>query len=155
MDGEEGELTVRALRSEDLERLVRIDRQITGRNRRLWYEGKLQRALAETDVRISLGAEIDGLLVGALLGSLFYGEFGQPEPAAVLDTILVDRNFGGRGVGTAMLEQLLLNLRGLGIERLRTEVSWDERELTGFLARRGFRPLPRFVLEREVGPAAT
>ena len=91
------------------------------------------------------------MLVGAILGSLQYGEFGQPEPVAVLDTILVDKNLGGRGIATAMLDQLLTNLRGLGIEKLRTEISWDERDLGAFLTHRGFHPLPRFVLELEVG----
>lgn len=153
MASQESELTVRTLEGGDLDRLVRMDQQFTGRNRRLWYEGKLRRVLAEADIRISLGAESDGLLVGALLGSLQYGEFGQPEPVAVLDTILVDRSFGGRGIATAMLDQLLLNLRGLGIERLRTEVSWDEQDLARFLAGRGFRPVPRLVLEREVATA--
>ncbi len=144
------DLTVRLLVEKDLSRLVQMDQQLTGRNRKVWYERKLRRALEETDIRISLGVEIDGVLVGALLGSLLYGEFGQPEPVAQLDTILVDRSFTGRGVGTAMLDQLLRNLRALGIERLRTEVGWDEHELSSFLAARGFSPIPRLVLETKV-----
>jgi GNAT superfamily N-acetyltransferase len=153
MVAEEGELIVRTLAPGDLDRLVAMDRQITGRNRRVWYEGKLTRALAQADIRISLGAEARGLLVGGLLGSLQYGEFGCPEPTAILDTILVDRSFSGRGIGTAMLDQLLVNLRGLGIERLRTEVGWDEQDLVRFLGRRGFCPVPRLVLERGVANA--
>ena len=151
MVAEVGELTVRALAPADIDRLVAMDRRITGRNRRVWYEGKLSRALAPSDIRISLGAESDGMLVGALLGSLQYGEFGRPEPTAVLDTILVDPGFSGRGVGTAMLDQLLVNLRALSIERIRTEVGWTEQDLVMFLARRGFSPVPRLVLERAVG----
>ncbi len=147
---EESQLTIRNLGEADLGRLVRMDQQLTGRNRRLWYEGKLKRALEDADIRISLGAEEKGILVGALLGSLQYGEFGQPEPVAVLDTVLVDRNLAGRGIATAMLDQLLTNLRGLGIEKLRTEISWEERDLGAFLTRRGFHPLPRFVLELAV-----
>lgn len=140
-------LTVRLLGAADLDRLVRMDEALTGRNRSVWYERKLRRALQETDIRISLGAEDDGRLVGALLGSLLYGEFGQPEPVAQIDTILVDRAFAGRGVGTALVDQLLRNLSALGIERVRTEVGWDEHELARFLGRRGFAPLPRLVLE--------
>ena len=147
MDGEPENILVRSLRQEDAARLVRMDHAITGRNRTAWYEGKLQRALEESDLRISLGAEVDGCLVGAVLGSLHYGEFGLPEPIAVVDTILVEPGHGRQGVGTALLDQLVKNLRALGIERLRTEVAWDEYALNRFLGHRGFTPAPRLVLE--------
>lgn len=142
-------VTVRALRRTDLDRLVRIDQALGGRNRTLWFEQKLGRAL-ESPIQVSLGAEVDGALVGALLGSVHYGEFGVPEPIAVLDTILVDPAFSGRGIGRAMLDQLLLNLGALRIDRLRTEVAWNEQELIGFLGRSGFAPVPRLVLERTI-----
>jgi predicted N-acetyltransferase YhbS len=144
------ELTIRALREADCPRLVRMDQQISGRSRQAWYQGKLRRAIQDADINISLGAELDGVLVGALLGSVHFGEFGQPEPVAVLDTVLVDPAFGRRGVGRGLMEQLLLNLAGLHIERLRTEVAWTELELLGFFARSGFAPVPRLVLERAV-----
>ena len=149
MDGErDGDgVIVRTLNAADAPRLVRMDQEITGRNRTEWYEGKLKRALVESDIRISLGAERDGLLVGAVLGSLHYGEFGQPEPIAVLDTVLVDPGVRGHGIGTALLDQLARNLCALGIRRLRTEVGWDEHELNRFLGHRGFVPAPRLVLE--------
>lgn len=151
-DGEHAEpvgVIIRALRRTDLDRIVRIDQALGGRNRSLWFEQKLARAL-ESPIQVSLGAEVDGTLVGAVLGSVHFGEFGLPEPIAVLDTILVDRAFGGRGLGRAMLEQLLRNLGALRIERLRTEVGWNEQELIGFLARSGFAPVPRLVLERTI-----
>ena len=111
MDGQPDGVLVRSLKQEDASRLVRMDQAITGRNRSAWYEGKLKRALTESDLNISLGAEVDGCLVGAVLGSLHYGEFGLPESIAVLDTILVDRGFRGRGVATGILEQLVRNLQ--------------------------------------------
>ncbi len=150
MDEERDGVTVRLLTLADAPRLVRMDQAITGRNRTAWYEGKLKRALEESDLQISLGAEVDGFLVGAVLGSLHYGEFGQPEPIAVLDTILVDPGFARRGIGSALVENLTRNLRALGIERLRTEVAWDEHELNRFLGFQGFVPAPRIVLERPI-----
>lgn len=147
MDEERDDVKVRLLGLADAPRLVRMDQAITGRNRKAWYEGKLRRALQESDLQISLGAEVDGSVVGAVLGSLHYGEFGQPEPIAVLDTILVDPGFARRGVGSALLENLTRNLRALGIERLRTEVAWDEHDLSRFLGFQGFVPAPRLVLE--------
>jgi predicted N-acetyltransferase YhbS len=155
MDNESDSLSVRTLRAGDVARLVRIDEQITGRNRKAWFEGKIRRALEDSDLKISLGAELDGTLVGAVLGSLQYGEFGVPEGVAVLDTILVDPGLRGRGIATAIFDQLVKNLQALGIERMRTEISWDEHELSAFLGRNGFAPAPRLVLERVLGSAGT
>jgi len=151
MDEERDGVTVRLLTLADAPRLVRMDQTITGRNRTAWYEGKLKRALQESDLQISLGAEVEGFVVGAVLGSLHYGEFGQPEPIAVLDTILVDPGYSRRGIGSALLENLTRNLRALGIERLRTEVAWDEHDLNRFLGLQGFVPAPRLVLELRLG----
>lgn len=142
---------VRTLKAEDLDRLVKIDQAYVGRNRRAWFEGKLKRALAESSVVLSLGAEKDGTLVGALMGAVQYGEFGMAEPVAILDTILVDKAFVGQGIAQAMMEQLLRNLAGLRIETIRTEVAWDDAGLLGFLNKEGFKPVPRLVLERSVG----
>lgn len=150
-NGEHPGLTIRTLRATDLERLVKMDEQSSGRKRAQWLGEKLTRALGESDVRISLGAEHDGMLVGALLGSLQFGEFGLPEPIAILDTVLVDREFRRQGVASAMLEQLAKNLRALRISALRTEVAWDEFDLLAFFGRAGFRPVPRLVLELPMG----
>lgn len=144
-------ILVRTLKAGDLERLVRMDQAWGGKNRSSYLQGKLDRALA-ADVRISLGAEVDGTLVGAVLGQVHYGEFGQAVPVAILDTLLVDRKSVRHGVGRAMLEQLMKNLAALHIERIRTEVGWNEQQLIAFLAAAGFSPVPRLVLEREVGP---
>jgi len=155
MDGEYSDLDaiIRNLTLEDGPRLAAIDERITGRSRRAWYEGKLKRALADSDLQISLGAERDGVLVGAMLATLYFGEFGLPEPIAVLDTVLVDPDFGRQGIASALFEQLTTNLRGLRIERLRTEVAWDDQELLAFFASRGFAPVPRLVLETQIGEA--
>jgi len=154
MEGVATDVVIRNLRPEDCARLVRMDAQITGRKRQQWFEGKLKRALTESDVLISLGAEVDGTLVGAMLGALHYGEFGLPEPIAILDTVLVDRAMQRRGIARRILAALTKNLRAFGIERLRTEVAWDDAELLGFFAHAGFRPVPALVLEMDVAGAA-
>jgi len=138
---------VRALRPDDVERIAAIDRKITGRSRSEWYRGRI----AKEGVQLSLCAEVDGIVVGAMLAAVQYGEFGVPEPMAILDTVVVDPGLSGKGVGTALLEQLLRNLRALRVDRIRTEVNWDERDLMAFLQRSGFAPAPRMVLELDCG----
>lgn len=143
-------IVVRQLAASDLDAIVRIDQRIVGRSRRRYYEQKLRDALLQGALRISLAAEDDGALAGFLLGSLYYGEFGMPEPAAVLDTIAVDPERRGRKVGKALMRQLVMNLRALGIETVRTEVGWAQLDLLSFLARQGFAPAPRFCLDYDL-----
>ncbi len=142
--------TIRTLRREDGPRLAKIDAAITGRSRELWFVQRLERSLAETDVGVSVGAEKNDLLVGAVMSTVRFGEFGLLEPVAVLDTVIVDPAFGRQGVATALLEQLVDNLRALRVSTLRTEVAWDEVDLIAFFRKAGFSPAPRLVLEREV-----
>lgn len=157
MSGEPGVLEtdavlVRELGPADLDAVVRIDAQRGGRTRREYYQRKLEEARAARP-RISLAAELDGRLVGFLLGRLYYGEFGLPEPTAVIDSLGVDPACAGRHVGRALLRQLRRNLRALSIESIRTEVEWDAHDLLAFLARQGFRPAPRLCLELRLDEA--
>lgn len=150
MEKESDRVILRALRLSDGARLVRMDERLTGRNRGLWYEEKVRGALEASDVNVSIGAEVGGILVGAMLGSVQYGEFGVPERVAVLETILVDERYQRRGIGTAMLEEFVRNLSRLGIDRIRTEVGWSE-ALGVFLGLHGFTMAPRLILERPLG----
>ena len=81
---------------------------------------------------------------------MYYGEFGVPEPFATIDTIGVDPDFGGRKVGSALLDQLETNMRGIGVETIQTQVDWKYQELIGFLASRDFRPAPVLCLEKRL-----
>lgn len=139
---------VRALTTEDLDAITRIDRKITGTDRRGYYRQRLHTALEESGIRVSLAAEVDGVVAGFVLGRVYHGEYGRTESFATLDSIGVAPGYRGQGVGRALLRQLLLNLRALRIERLQTEVEWNHWELLRFLQESGFRPAPRLCLER-------
>ena len=147
---EHEDVYVRGLKPSALDAVIRLDAKNTGKRREEYFKVKLQQNLQETGVKISLAAEIDKGFVGFLLARVFYGEFGETEPIAVLDTIGVNPDFKGKGVGHALLKQLHMNLSGLGVSTLRTEVSWDTPELLLFFQKIGFRPAPRFCLDAEV-----
>ena len=144
---EQTTVLVRRLRPTDLEPVIALDAKNTGRRRDEYFKVKLQQNLAETGIQVSLAAELDECFVGFLLARVFYGEFGTMEPAAVLDTFGVHPDFQKKGVGTALLRQLRTNLAGLGIPRLRTEVSWDDQDLLGFFHHEGFFPAQVLCLE--------
>jgi len=140
-------IPVRSMREADLKALVAIDRRITGRDRSAYFERKLAEAMHESDVRVSLVAEIDGRAVGFIMARVDLGEFGRIEPAAVMDTIGVDPDFAGRGVGRALLSQLLANFTTLRVDKVLTEVDWGDRELMAYLDRCGFKPSARLSFD--------
>ncbi len=146
------EVTVRGLQPKDLERVIALDAKNTGRRRDEFFKHKLQQNLVETGIKVSLAAEIDHMFTGFLLARVYYGEFGALEPVAALDTIDVHPDFRRRGVAAALMEQLVTNLVGLGVGRLRTEVDWDAPDLLLFFHHKGFRPAARFCLDLEVKP---
>jgi len=110
------DIPVRRLASADLDAVVRIDAASTGRTRKDFYRAKLDRALEDSSVQLSLAAELDGMVVGFLIVTFYYGEFGQPETVAVVEALGVHPEYQGRKVGKALMRQLEMNLRALGVE---------------------------------------
>jgi GNAT superfamily N-acetyltransferase len=143
-------IVVRNLMSTDLQAVVAIDMLVTGRRREEFFRHKLEQALSDTGIVVSLGAERDHRLVGFLLARVYYGEFGVLEPVAVMDVLGVRPDFQRQGVGRALLDQLRTNLLGLGIRKLHTEVSWDSMDLMAFFRQEGFRPAPRLCLDLDL-----
>lgn len=149
-------IPVRTIAESDLRALIAIDRRIIGRDRSNYFERKLDEALHESDVRVSLIAERDGGPVGFIMARVDFGEFGRMEPTAVMDTIGVDPDYRQQGIGRALLSQLLVNLMTLRIERIRTELDWRDRELLAFLDRCGFYPSQQLCLVHSIdGPTQT
>jgi len=144
------EIVVRRLLPRDLDRVIALDAHVTGGSRSEYIKHKLELNLLESSVEVSLAAEVDGSLVGYLLARVYYGEFGVAEPVAVMDTLGVDPDFRRKGIGTALLDQLCTNLRGLEIFHLRTEVGWDRQGLLHFFHAEGFRPSDRICLELDI-----
>jgi ribosomal protein S18 acetylase RimI-like enzyme len=141
-------IPVRSLQEGDLRALVAIDLRITGRDRAAYFHRKLSEALTDSDVRVSLVAELDSVPVGFIMARVDLGEFGQVEATAVIDTIGVNPDYQNRGVGRALVSQLLANLGTLRVEKVRTEVDWQDHDLLGYLDRSGFRPSQRLCFDQ-------
>lgn len=144
-------IPVRSMAAGDLAALVEIDRKITGHERAGYFQRKLTDALTESDVRVSLVAELDGVPVGFIMARVDLGEFGRVDTTAVLDTIGVHPDYQHRGVGQALISQLLMNLGTLRVDNVRTEVDWSDRSLLAYLDGCGFRPSQQLCFDRSVG----
>lgn len=141
-------IPIRSMIADDFPAVLRIDRNGMGRERGSYIRTMMAEALERSGVRVSLVAEIDRMPVGFVMARVEYGEFGRTEPAAVVDTIGVDPDFRRSGVASALLSQLLVNLGGLGIERVETEVAREQFDLLGLFYRWGFGPSQRLAFVR-------
>jgi predicted N-acetyltransferase YhbS len=131
---------VRSMTAADLDAIVRIDRDITGSERRAYIESRFAEAMGDAGVRVSLAARCEGAVVGYLMARADLGDFGRTEAVAVLDTIGVDPAYAHRGIGRALLSQLFANLGALHVERVETVVGAHDIALLRFLDAAGFVP---------------
>ena len=145
-------ILVRLMNEHDLEAVVAIDAVASGRRRPRYFELMLERAVKQAALQVSLAAEVDGHVVGFVIASLYYGEYGVSEPTASLDAIGVDKAHRDQHVGKALLRQLRLNLSAVRVTTLRTEVSWDDFDLLAFFKKEGFGPAHRLCLECALDP---
>ncbi len=133
-------ISVRSMTLADLPSVIGLDRDITGQDRSVYLKRKVDEALRKNGVRLSMLAEIDETPAGFIMARVDYGEFGETEAEAVLDTIGVDAEFQRQNVATSLLAQLLSQLSSLRVERVRTVVEWNNTSLIAFLDRSGFKP---------------
>ena len=140
-------IVIRTMNESDLEAVVRIDAERSGRRRPRYFELMLQRALKFAGLQVSLIAVVDGAVAGYLIGSLYYGEYGITEPSASIDAIGVATHRRRQGVGHALLRQFRTNVGAIGATTIRTEVDWDDFDLLPFFHGEGFAPSRRLCLE--------
>ncbi len=145
-------IPIRSMTAEDIPEMIAIDRRITRRDRTKYFHRKAAEVLEESGVRVSLVADLDGRIAGFVMARVDFGEFGRTEPEGVIDTIAVDPADAHGGIGGALISQLLVNLASLRVERVRTELAWDNFVLMSFLRHAGFVPSQRLSFARPVDP---
>lgn len=144
-------LQIRVMGEQDLDSIVAIDTMYFGRERPEYYREKLTSATKGAGINASLVAELDGKVVGFMIGALYTGEFGIPETTATLDTVGIHPMAAGKGVAGKLLEQFTDQVRKLGVSTIHTLVDWNDRNLMLFFQRSGFVPSKRLSLELDLG----
>jgi predicted N-acetyltransferase YhbS len=130
-------LIIRSLRREDLETLVAIDEMVFGEKRRGYWKRKSE-LLNGRSSRVSLVAELEGRVVGFILGNISGWEFGVPENVGWIETIGVDPAYQMQGLATRLANELIVKLKDLGIKTIYTLVSWNDWDLLQFFHAMGF-----------------
>ena len=139
---------MRVLKQSDLDAIVAIDELATKQSRREYYERKIASILNKnTGINCSLVCEIDGKVVGFVMGYVFFGEFGITESTATIDTMGVHPDFQKYGVASEMLDQFMMNMKVAGVKKVFTLVNWDDFALEKFFSRNRFVPSKQINLE--------
>ncbi len=144
---------IRPLIPADLDRLVELDRAHAGQSRRGFFAKRFAAIARHPGDFVTLGAEVDGRLIGFLIARMLAGEFGQDAALASLDALAVQPDDIGHGVGAQLLAALAEEAGGRGATEIRTQVDWRQPQLAGFFAAAGFQLAPEIVLERDTGGA--
>jgi len=131
------DLVVRSLSELDLDGIVRIAEKTRHRYQPDLWEDRVTFYLRR-DPEGSVVAELDGDVVGFMLGDVRSGEFGLEEETGWIEVLGVDPAHGGLGVGKALGEAMLERFRQRGVRRVRTLVDASMPEVKGFFERLGF-----------------
>jgi len=130
-------VNIRSLKKEDLETIVEIDGRVLGDKRRDYWERKLER-VDNRFSQVSLVAEVEGNVVGFILGDVSGWEFGVPNTIGWIDTIGVDPIYQKKGLATALAQELIKKLKTIGVKTIYTLVSWNDWDLLQFFHAMGF-----------------
>ncbi len=139
---------MRVMRRKDIDAIAAIDKLVTHEDRREYYARKIESVVDNPcNINSSLVAEVDGKIVGFIMGNVYFGEFGIPETSAAIDTIGVAPDCQDRGIAHDLMDQFLTNMKGFGVRKVYTLVNWDGFKLKTFFARHKFVPSKRVNLE--------
>lgn len=140
--------TIRDIAAADLERVIELDRRLTGKPRRNYHEKRMAAMGAEPASFITLAAADGPVLKGYAYAHILDGEFGGSGPVGVVDTIGVDPDQRGQGLGRKLMAAIEDALKKRGIKEVVSQADWTEQAITRFFQSAGFELAPRLVLER-------
>jgi ribosomal protein S18 acetylase RimI-like enzyme len=129
----------RRLTPDDLARVVEIDARHRGRAVPDYWSRVCDDFLVRdrSRLRVALGAESDGKLVGYLLGEVRAFEFGS-EPCGWIFAIGVDPVHAREGIASTLLAEACTRFRAGGIGRVRTMVRRADVPVLSFFRAHGF-----------------
>jgi ribosomal protein S18 acetylase RimI-like enzyme len=131
-------LSVRQLQKEDLDFIVEIDTKVLGETRRDYWTTKIVKQSETRPPDASLVAEIDGKVVGFILGEVSGWEFKVPNNIGWIDTIGIDPDYQNRGIAKVLANAVIKNLQHYSVDTIYTLVNWNDWDLLQFFHAMGF-----------------
>jgi GNAT superfamily N-acetyltransferase len=155
---------IRVLSENDLDAVIEIDKKVFGKRRREFWKRKI--AYSDIYPRPALAAEVDGKVVGFILGFVSGWEFGVPDSVGWIDTVGVDPVYQRKGIGRLLFNKLIEIFKRSGLEKMPeteegkskiegvnvvyTLVSWDRWDLLPFYHAMGFKKGDMLNLELKI-----
>jgi ribosomal protein S18 acetylase RimI-like enzyme len=130
-------LTIRPMTMGDLDAIVEIDRKVLGQTRRDYWKKKIKFTNDRYPLS-SLVSELQGKVVGFIVGEVSGWEFGIPDTVGWISTIGVDPEYQHRGIARKLGQEYIKNLKSLGVGIVYTLVSWNDWDLLSFFHSMGF-----------------
>lgn len=132
----------------DCDAVTQIDFSLLGKERREYWENKIKR-IEELGIP-SLAAEIDGKVIGFILGKASDREYGIPENVGLIDTIGVEKAWQKKGISQLMFKEMYSILKKLGVDSIYVFVDRKQMDLVKFFDRMGFVKGDMFSMELKV-----
>ncbi len=127
---------IRRMQAADWEKIGSIYAAITQKTVQDEFKRIVEKSTqSETDA--SFVAELDGVVVGYMIGSVLNGGFGI-QKAVWITMFGVNPQCMGRGVGRTLANAIFEFSKSKGIKNLYTSVRWDSSDLLSFFKTLGF-----------------
>jgi len=136
MDGVK-EVIIRELEEKDLPAIIDIDKRVLGQSRPEYWQLKVELSEKRSPLA-SLVAECEGQVAGFILGDASGWEFGIPDTVGWIDTLGVDPEFQKRGIARLLIQEMVGNMKKVGVEKIYTLVNWRSGDLLEFFDKIGF-----------------
>ena len=148
-DESAGSPVIRTMLPSDLDRIIDIDIKVLGKPRPEYW--KLKFELLETSAQeSSLVAEIDGRIVGFIIGGVSRWEYGIPENIGWIDTIGVDPACQRKGIAKILFAEMTRRLGQAGVDKINTFVKRLDWKLLKFFEGLGFQQGDMINLEMDI-----
>lgn len=131
---------IRGMRPDDLDAVVQLDTHVSGDSRRAYFERRIAalRSDSSDSHTIGLVAEVDGDIVGFVIGALTNGEFGFTDVTALVDSIAVHPDQQRRGIGRRLAGAFVAEGVARGVREVYTLVNWNAWDMLKFFDSIGF-----------------
>lgn len=138
-------LIIREPKTEDLGRVQQI------------YAAVQQKQVQQQQIQIALNAreedcfvaEVDGKVVGFVIGYSLQGSFGLGR-SAWLATVGIDPKYMGQKIGKQLAEKVLAYYKAQGYKSVHLSVRWDATDLLSFFKTIGFNQSKFINLEKSL-----
>ncbi len=145
----EKKVKIRGLTSKDLPAIIEIDRKVLGKPRPEYWKRKIEVSEFRPPLA-SLVAELDGKVIGFILGDVSGWEFGVPDNTGMIETVGVDPAYQRQGIARLLTEELIKSFKLNGVQKINTLIEWDDWDLLQFFHKMGFRRGQRINLELDL-----